>query len=63
MDRMDFALPEMDFFIRSAFQKKPFVFESVTGHQLVGWGEINNLLEKDILDYPRIRLADRKSVV
>lgn len=58
MDRMDFALPEMDFFIRSAFQKKPFVFESVTGHQLVGWGEINNLLEKDILDYPRIRLAN-----
>ncbi|ESN40838.1 JmjC domain-containing protein [Klebsiella variicola] len=58
MDNIIFSLPEMDNFICSAFQQHPFLFTASEGYKLIDWEMINHLLEKDILDFPRVRLAN-----
>ena len=35
------------------FQKYPFVFTDVNYKNLINWNDLNKLLEKDILHYPR----------
>lgn len=58
MDKQFISQQEIEAFTRTAFQKKPYLFESVDVAGLLCWDDINHLLEKDILDYPRIRLAN-----
>ncbi|MCK9798853.1 cupin domain-containing protein [Pseudomonas sp. MAFF 302030] len=58
MKNISFRLPEIDIFIQDFFQKKPFMFQSIDGYEMVDWQAINRLLEKDILDFPRVRLAN-----
>lgn len=53
-----FELEGIEEFTETAFQKKPFVFSTVHGAELLSWDDVNLLLEKDILDYPRVRLAN-----
>lgn len=53
-----FELEGIEEFTKTAFQKKPFVFSTVHGAKLLNWDDVNLLLEKDILDYPRVRLAN-----
>lgn len=53
-----FQLPCLDDFIENSFQKKPYIFENLNYHSLVSWNEINSLFEKDILNYPRVRMAN-----
>ncbi|EFI7082995.1 cupin [Escherichia coli] len=40
------------------FQKYPFVFTDVNYKNLINWNDLNKLLEKDILHYPRVRMAN-----
>lgn len=49
---------EIEVFKKEHFQVKPFVFNKVNTEALVTWAELNRLLEKDILHYPRVRLAN-----
>lgn len=58
MENTHFSLTRMDDFVHSAFQKQPFLFEASSGYELVDWNAINHLLEKDIIDFPRVRLAN-----
>lgn len=50
----------MDKFRREHFQRLPFVLTGVDAINLVSWSALNNTLKKDILHYPRVRLANDK---
>lgn len=49
---------ELQIFIQNHFQLTPFIFKNVNSDNLMSWSMLNRLLEKDILHYPRIRLAN-----
>ncbi len=49
---------EITDFKKNYFQKKPYLFTNVNSNTLVNWSQLNRLIEKDILHYPRIRLAN-----
>ncbi|WP_039032646.1 JmjC domain-containing protein [Leclercia adecarboxylata] len=48
----------MEKFRLEHFQKSPFVLTGVDASKLVSWQALNKTLEKDILHYPRVRLAN-----
>ncbi|MGX9522953.1 JmjC domain-containing protein [Vibrio mediterranei] len=54
-------LQDFDVFLKRSFQVKPQLLKYELHESLVDWDDINRLLEKDIIDYPRIRLANNNN--
>ncbi|MFN2993188.1 JmjC domain-containing protein [Serratia plymuthica] len=53
-----FSIQGIEPFSIKEFQDRPYFFECVDGFDLLSWEDLNELLEKDIIDYPRVRLAN-----